>query len=487
MFSLFFWVPVFLLDCSAAAKLLMLIGLQNWSCGPAFKIWRTRTLFSFGKRYLSTDLPVKDRKIDERFFNFKNYNDPGHDRFVQDVPSLNDEIIISMSSGVDSSVTALMFAKKYPNVRGIFMANWSNDKFINSCSKASDDNSSNKCTVDEDWIQVRKTCKQLNIPCERVNFEKEYWTQVFDPMLNDYQNGLTPNPDIGCNKYVKFGKMIEHLNNKFNDKCNKNGNKWWLVTGHYAKILKDTKDNNKYKLFRANYKFKDQSYYLTSMPNNILDHILMPIGHYTKPEIRDIANDYDLITKDKPDSQGLCFVSQVGKFKDFLNEYIPPNPGKIVTKDGKVWGEHQGLWSATIGQKSGVSMPQGDPKYKGIWLVSDKNIEKNELIISHKNDRDAFYKNIIEVDLDSWYWMDPDMTFEKLNLQNNDLINCQIRSLQEPNIVEKIELNDGTDNFVSIKLKEKIFGIAPGQTLALYEGDMLLGSGVIKASKNSTS
>lgn len=400
--------------------------------------------------------------------------------FIQEVPSPEDEIIISMSSGVDSSVCALMYAEKYKNVRGIFMANWSSDKFINGNSK---------CTIDDDWLQVKEICNQINIPCERVNFEKEYWTQVFEPMLKDYENGLTPNPDIGCNKYVKFGKMIEYLQNYYNNKAELGRNKrWWLVTGHYAKILKANDgvvhgDEDNYRLFRADYKNKDQSYYLTSIPSKILNRILMPIGHYSKPEIRSIAQDYNLLTKDKPDSQGLCFVSQIGRFKDFLNEYLVPKPGNIVTKDGKIWGKHNGLWSATIGQKSGISMPQGDPKYKGIWLISDKNVEKNELIISRKDDYNAFYKDKIIVDKKTWYNLNSQMDLYKLSelneLKDYKNLNVQIRSLQTPNLVENIQVNDKNLNFT---IDSKIFGVAPGQTLALYANDMLVGSGVIVGS-----
>lgn len=406
--------------------------------------------------------------VDDRFFRFTT-PDKG---YKQVLPDPEDEIVISMSSGVDSSVTALMFAKTYKNVRGVFMANWAPDKII-------DGNST--CTVDSDWLQVRETCSQLGIPCQRVNFEKEYWTQVFEPMLHQYQQGLTPNPDIGCNKYVKFGKMVEYLTRLFHNANppDKPGKKWWLVTGHYAKVLLDTTTGQS-RLFRADHRGKDQSYYLSSIPNNVLGRILMPIGHYSKPEIRQIANDYNLVTKDKPDSQGLCFVSQVGKFKDFLNEYIPPNPGNIVTRDGRVWGRHEGLWSATIGQKSGISMPQGDPKYKGVWLVSDKNIEKNELVISRKDDRDAFYKDEISVDVDSWYWLVPDLTWarviEGLQTRGSNRLNCQIRSLQTPNNVTEINLDDGR---VVFKIDEKIFGVAAGQTFALYQDDLMLGSGVI--------
>lgn len=416
-------------------------GFQSWKQGATG--WRSTRNYSH-------------KVVDNRFFK----TNLRSGKFTQPVPSENDEIVVAMSSGVDSSVCALMYASKFKKVRGIFMANWSPDKIINANSK---------CTVDEDWIQVQGICNQLNIPCTRVNFEKEYWTQVFEPMLNQYEKGLTPNPDIGCNKYVKFGKLVEYLS----ETMFKNSEKWWLVTGHYCKILKDSETGESC-IFRANYKSKDQSYYLTSIDHRQLDKVLMPIGHYSKPEVREIAKDYDLLSKNKPDSQGLCFVSQVGKFKDFLNDYITPNPGNIVTKDGKIWGHHGGLWSATIGQKSGISMPQGDPRYKGVWLVSEKNIERNELVISRKDDEEAFYKNMINVDANTWYWMVPDMSWDKVKIDGS--VNCQIRSLQVPNVVENIEVNNGVTVF---KIDEKIFGVAAGQTLALYKGDMLLGSGII--------
>jgi tRNA (5-methylaminomethyl-2-thiouridylate)-methyltransferase len=438
-------------------------------CTPEYHSENMRQLVAGCRRWLgtiSTAAVARTGKTgaDSRFFRFSTPSE----RYVQEMPAREDEIVISMSSGVDSSVTALMFARNYPNVRGIFMANWSPDKIIDSNSA---------CTVDEDWVQVQETCDQLGIPCERVNFEKEYWTQVFEPMLDQYQRGLTPNPDIGCNKYVKFGKMIEYLQTKVFEDISPE-KKWWLVTGHYSKILKDL-ETGESRLFRADYKQKDQSYYLTSMPNSVLGQILMPMGHYTKPEVRALAQEYDLVTKDKRDSQGLCFVSQVGKFKDFLNEYIPPNPGNIVTKDGKVWGRHQGLWSATIGQKSGVSLPQGDPKYKGVWLVSDKNVERNELIISRKDDRAAFYKTGVKVDKASWYWMVDDMQWDDVDslLSTEGRINCQIRSLQTPNVVERLTFCE--EGVVHFEIGEEIFGVAAGQTLALYDRDMLLGSGVI--------
>lgn len=397
---------------------------------------------------------------DPRFLRF---SESSAGRFRQQLPGEDDEIVVSMSSGVDSSVTALMFAQRYRNVRGVFMANWSPDRMADSSST---------CTVDTDWLQVRATCEQLQIPCERVNFEREYWTQVFEPMLEQYERGYTPNPDIGCNRYVKFGKMVEHLARRFEG----SGRRWWLVTGHYARILRD--EAGEHRLLRAQYRQKDQSYYLARMPHDVLARVLMPLGHYTKPQVRQIAREYDLVTKDKPDSQGLCFVSQAGKFADFLGDYLRPNPGNIVTADGHVWGRHQGLWTATIGQRSGISMPQGDPRYKGVWLVADKNVARNELVIARKDDRAAFYRSTVAVDPASWYWQGARLGWDAVQhlLRTGANVNCQIRSLQTPNTVKSVSCHDGV---LRVQLAEEIFGIAAGQTLAIYHDDVLLGSGVI--------
>ncbi|VEU24105.1 DEKNAAC105354 [Brettanomyces naardenensis] len=375
-----------------------------------------------------------------------------------------------MSSGVDSSVSALMYAQKYKNVRGIFMANWSSsaDGHVGaSCSR--DDGSKGKnasCTADRDWDEVQATCQQLGIPCERVSFEKEYWIDVFEPMLDLYQRGLTPNPDVGCNRYIKFGKMIEHLERYYD-----RGNKWWLVTGHYAKILRND-ETGESQLFRADYRQKDQSYYLSQIRKSVLSRVLLPMGHYTKPEVRKIAQSYGLVTKDKPDSQGLCFVSPQVKFGDFLDEYLEPNPGNIVDKDGKIWGRHRGLWHGTIGQRCGVSMPQGDDRYKGVWLICGKNIEKNELVIARKDDEAAFKKDVIVVS--DWKWMN-----EREALVG-DQLNAQIRSLQKPVGVRGVDL-DGEE--MVVRLEEELFGVAAGQDLVLYDGDRVIGCGMIAGAR----
>lgn len=375
------------------------------------------------------------------------------DDYVQAEPGINDEIIIAMSSGVDSSVCAALYANKYKNVRGIYMANWSQTA---------------KCT-EADWNDVKRICNDLSIPCERVNFEKEYWNDVFQPMIQMYERGLTPNPDIGCNKYVKFGKMIEHLSSKY-----QNNEKWWLVTGHYARIMRNQK-NDEYHLLRGYYKAKDQSYYLSNIPKKVMLKVLMPIGHLTKPKVRELAKEFNLHTAKKPDSQGLCFVSQDdNNFRNFLNEYIEPNPGNIITEDGKVWGQHQGLWHATIGQKLGISMPQGDLRYKGIWFISEKKYDTNELVIVKGNNNERLFKEGLKVK--DWSWLIEDISLISEKCQNRRL-SLQYRSLQEPEVIDEFKI---VDEKVEIHLVNKARAMAPGQTIVLYEGSRVLGSGILE-------
>lgn len=365
--------------------------------------------------------------------------------YIQPQPDKNDEIVIAMSSGVDSSVAAALYAS-YPNVRGVYMANWSQTA---------------KCT-EADWNDVQKVCNHLKIPCQRVNFEREYWNDVFQPMVKQYEQGLTPNPDTGCNKYIKFGVMIDHLT-----KILPKEKKWWLVTGHYARIMQH-QPTGEHHLLRGYSQLKDQSFYLSSINKQILPRILMPIGHYIKSETRDLAKKHNLHIAEKPDSQGLCFVSQgQHKFRDFLNEYIPPNPGNIITEDGKVWGKHNGLWHATIGQRSAVSMPQGDPNYTGVWFVSEKRVETNELVIARHGDNPVFFHDKLNVD--NWVWLNKPKDLSNIQLQ--------FRSLQKPVPVKEFKV-EGKN--MEIHMSEKSRAMAPGQNVALYEGSHVLGSGVIR-------
>ena len=376
--------------------------------------------------------------------------DPNLIEFPQAQPDPQDEIIVAMSGGVDSSFTAALYASTYKNVRAIYMANWSQTA---------------KCT-ELDWNDVKKVCERLQIRCERVNFEREYWSDVFSPMVESYLRGQTPNPDLGCNRHIKFGKMFEHLNMTQNMA---EGRKNWLATGHYARVVAE---NGGYSLARALEDLKDQLYYLASIDKSVLKHVLMPLGHYRKQEVRRLAKEkYGLHTAAKPDSTGLCFVNpNHTKFRDFLNEYIPPNPGNIITEDGKVWGRHQGLWHATIGQKLGITMPQGDPNYKGVWFVSEKRVQTNEIVIVRGRDNPKLYKNGLYATEWAWFGEKPvDLALKSVSMR--------YQSLHVPVSVTLVEEIPG-DN-VKIILKDKQRAMAPGQNVVLYDGYKVLASGKI--------
>lgn len=361
----------------------------------------------------------------------------------------NDLVYVAMSSGVDSSTVAALMANKYghDNVRGVYMANWQSTA---KCSEA-------------DWNDVQKVCSSIGIECERVNFEREYWMEVFEPMVELYRSGLTPNPDVGCNKHIKFGSLISYLKEKHGD-----NRFWWLATGHYADVKECSGTGEMHLLRPLKELGKDQSYYLSSVDPNVLNRILFPLADYSKPEIRGLASDFGLHTAEKPDSQGLCFVSQNhNNFRNFLAEYVEPTPGEIVTEDGDVVGSHQGLWSATIGQRSSISMPQGDPRYRGSWYVSKKDIPNNRLIIVRGVDNPSLFSDRVECEQFNWLGKDIPKSG----------ITAQYRSLMEPIGIEDLE-QKGSDG-IKVRLEKPCRAISPGQYLTLYSGRRVLGNGTI--------
>lgn len=390
------------------------------------------------------------------------------------LPGKFDNIIIAMSSGVDSSVAGSLFAGHFPNARGIYMQNWSESQSVNDPTKE-------KC-YERDWNDVCKVGKRLNLPVDFVNFENDYWIDVFEPMLSSYKDGYTPNPDIGCNRFVKFGKLVQHLDKKYGT-----GN-YWLVTGHYARVMESIKDGRTH-LLKSYYKQKDQSYYLSQIDENVLTRLLFPIGNMTKPEVRHLAAEMNLYTANKPDSQGICFVnnSQHGKFKNFLTHYLPDSIGDIITVDEvtgekKVWGKHAGLWSYTLGQKVGISMPQGDPKYKGAWFISQKLKETNQLVIVKGRDNPKLFQKNVELQSLKLLGLGKEefQKVIKLALDHGNLC-MQYRSLQEPIPVASCSFNETNDK-ITLCLHDEQRAIAQGQFGCLYIGERVLGSGTITRS-----
>ncbi|AQZ11530.1 SLM3 (YDL033C) [Zygosaccharomyces parabailii] len=382
----------------------------------------------------------------------------------QHFPAFHDNVIIAMSSGVDSSLSAALFAGHFPKARGVYIQSWGKSQSLT-------DPRLEPC-YERDWKDVCRVAQHLNIPVDKMNFEKDYWLDVFEPMLENYNQGMTPNPDIGCNKFVKFGKLRQVLDQTYGAR------NYWLVTGHYSRILNSLNDDKPH-LLRSFYTCKDQSYYLSQINADYLSQLIFPIGHLTKPEVRQLAAVAGLSTATKPDSQGICFVnnSQHGKFKHFLRHYLPDSVGNIITVDEneqkRIWGKHTGLWSYTIGQKVGISMPQGDPRYAGAWYVSEKLHDSNEIVIVKGRDNPALYKDVLYVS----NIVPMDRNFRSLleeGISNQNLF-VQYRSLQEPVPLISCDFS----HQLVIKLARPQRAIAPGQYCCFYLNNRVMGSGTI--------
>lgn len=387
--------------------------------------------------------------------------------FKQLQPSKHDNIIISMSSGVDSSVSAALYSS-FPNARGVYMRNWSNKE-----------NDGKNCD-EKDWKDAENVAKYLNLPIDMVNFEKEYWIDVFEPMLTNYELGVTPNPDVLCNRYIKFGSLKRKLDEQYGT------DNYWLVTGHYSRILQNVA-TTQFELLRGLDTGKDQSYYLSQVNPSTLNQVLLPMGHFNKKEVRSIAQDLKLPTAEKPDSQGICFVnnSQQGKFKSFLKEYLPIEKGNVITIDPvtgnkTVWGQHNGLWSYTLGQKMGLAMPQGDPKYRGTWFVAEKLKDTNEIVIVQGRENKKLYRDNVFLKNMTWLVRDNPLQLIQDSVKKGSLF-MQYRSLQDPILIEKCNICRDQENGGQLELilKTSQRAMAPGQYGCLYIQDRIIGSGTI--------
>ncbi|CCK72540.1 tRNA-5-taurinomethyluridine 2-sulfurtransferase KNAG_0K01750 [Huiozyma naganishii CBS 8797] len=398
--------------------------------------------------------------------------------FKQAHPDKFDNVVVAMSSGVDSSVAASIFSS-FPNATGVYMRNW---------SSANNDNENPKHCDEQDWKDAFSVARYLGIPIELMNFEKDYWIDVFEPMLNGYAAGGTPNPDILCNRFIKFGKLREALDLKYGT-----GN-YWLVMGHYSRILEQVRDHE-FQLWRGLPSGKDQSYYLSQLKPEILPNVILPIGHFLKSETRQFARELNLPVADKPDSQGICFVnnSQQGKFKNFLREYLPNEPGNIITLDPAtgektVWGRHDGLWSYTVGQKIGIPMPQGKGHHKGAWFVSQKFKDTNEIVIVPGGVHTSLYRDSLSIS--GFRHLLPTTTTPEQLLKTiqdairNSSLYMQYRSLQEP--IPVVSCSVATDPSATLlpsfqlTLATPQRAMAQGQYGCLYINDRVLGSGSIE-------
>ena len=285
-------------------------------------------------------------------------------------------VVVGMSGGVDSSVAAALLKEQGYNVIGLFMHNWEEDD-EDGC-----------CTAVSDYEDVKRVCNKLDIPYYSVNFAKEYRERVFSYFLAEYSAGRTPNPDVLCNREIKFGPFLEYALKLGAD---------YIATGHYCDI---EHKNGVHYLLKAADQNKDQTYFLNQLNQSQLERVLFPLGKLQKPEVRRIANKYGFSTADKKDSTGICFIGE-RKFREFLKNFIPAKAGKIVDLEGNVVGEHEGVMYYTLGQRRGLNLGGISGTNGGRWFVVDKDVKKNLLIVSH-GDETPLYSVSLEASTINW-------------------------------------------------------------------------------------
>ncbi|WP_096156877.1 MULTISPECIES: tRNA 2-thiouridine(34) synthase MnmA [Bacillus] len=348
-------------------------------------------------------------------------------------------VVIGMSGGVDSSVAALLLKEQGYEVIGIFMKNWD------------DTDENGVCTATEDYNDVIRVCNQIGIPYYAVNFEKQYWDKVFQYFLDEYKAGRTPNPDVMCNKEIKFKAFLEHAMELGAD---------YLATGHYAQV--EFRDGE-YKMLRGLDENKDQTYFLNQLGQEQLSKVMFPIGNIEKKRVREIAKEAGLATATKKDSTGICFIGE-RNFKEFLSGYLPAQPGDMVTMDGEVKGKHDGLMYYTIGQRQGLGIGgSGEP-----WFVVGKDLKKNVLYVGQGFENELLYSDsIIGVEMS---WVSDNKP------EGEFACTAKFRYRQQDNPVRVTAIGDGK---VKVVFDEPIRAITPGQAVVFYKGDECLGGGTI--------
>lgn len=354
------------------------------------------------------------------------------------------KVVVGMSGGVDSSVTALLLKEQGYDVIGIFMKNW-------------DDTDENGfCSATEDYKDVQAVANQIGIPYYSVNFEQKYWDKVFTYFLDEYKRDRTPNPDVMCNKEIKFKAFLDYALELGAD---------YVATGHYAQVTRD--EDGQVHLLRGEDDNKDQTYFLNQLSQDQLQQVLFPLGHLKKPQVREIAEKAGLATAKKKDSTGICFIGEKN-FKTFLSNYLPAQPGPMVAEDGTVMGQHAGLMYYTIGQRKGLGIggtqgPNNEP-----WFAIGKDQSTNTLYVGQGYHNPKLYAD---------YLMASELSFvdDKWTEQSFDCT-AKFRYRQADTPVHVDILADGQ---VKVTFAEPVRAITPGQAVVFYDGDECLGGATI--------
>ena len=347
-------------------------------------------------------------------------------------------VVVGMSGGVDSSVAALLLKQQGYNVIGLYMLNWE------------EESAQGACTADSDFADVQRVCATLDIPYYSVNFSKQYYERVFQYFLSEYNAGRTPNPDVLCNREIKFGPFLDYALSMGAD---------YVATGHYCGI----EHGKVTRLLKAKDAGKDQTYFLNQVRENQLEKVLFPLADLDKSEVRALAEKYNLTTAKKKDSTGICFIGE-RNFRKFLQSYLPAQPGKIVSLEGEVVGEHIGLMYYTIGQRRGLDLG-GKRGEDGRWFVVKKDLEKNILFVSHGDETPLYSKACVVSNL-NWIGYIPPQTLK---------CGAKFRYRQNEQQVKVTLRGDGA----LVEFNEPQRAVTEGQFAVFYDDTSCLGGGVI--------
>ena len=351
-------------------------------------------------------------------------------------------IIVGMSGGVDSSVAALILRREGHHVSGMFMRNWDHE------------DPDTPCPAKQDALDALSVCDHLDIELDAVNFTQAYWDRVFNYFLDELKKGRTPNPDILCNKEIKFKAFLEHALAQGAEK---------IATGHYARV---EEKNGQFYLLKAKDHNKDQSYFLHAISQHALANSVFPLGQLEKPQVRKLAEEAGLSTFAKKDSTGICFIGE-RQFNTFLKRYLPNQPGEIRALDGTVVGQHQGLMYYTLGQRKGIGIGGTQSGSGQPWFVVEKDLERNVLWVV-QGDHERLYSS--RLDASDLNWINgapPAKTFE-----------CTAKTrYRQPDQACRADVNE--DGSLQLAFAERQRSVTPGQSVVLYAGDTCLGGGII--------
>ena len=349
-------------------------------------------------------------------------------------------VVVGMSGGVDSSVAAYLMKQQGHEVLGVFMNNWE------------EKDERGVCTSEKDWEDVRRVCDVIGIPYYSVNFAKEYKERVFAHFLEEYRRFRTPNPDVLCNREIKFNVFLDFAEKLGAEK---------LVTGHFAGI---GRDGDMYTLLRAKDENKDQTYFLYMLGQRALSKACFPVGGLTKAEIREIARREGLPTSEKKDSTGVCFIGE-RDFREFLKGYIPAQGGDMVDESGRVVGRHEGLMYYTLGQRRGLGIGGGGNGQR--WFVVEKDVKNNRLIVSQGEDMDKLYTPYADASEATWI----------SGAAPGSELDCMVR-LRHRQPLQKAHISISGEH-VHMEFAERQRAVTPGQSAVFYLGDTCLGGAII--------